>query len=281
MYLDLHMHTTESDGRLSPTELVDLAAARGLRIIAVTDHDTTEGLAEAFDAAKKHPGLYVIPGIELSTDILGHEIHVLGYFLDYSAPHFQESLREFRTERWDRGRRMVDKLRQLGVYITWERVLEIAGGGEGSVGRPHVAQAMVEGGYVPSVREAFDRYIGRDGPAFADRSKMSPQDAVSMIKGVGGVSVMAHPKDVLDDLEPILDAIVPAGLAGMETYYHRYEGELFDYLKGLCDAKGIIPCGGSDFHGIHGNNEAGLGNVDVPMETAERLFALANVPLPA
>lgn len=280
MYVDLHMHTTESDGRLTPAELVDLAASRDLRIIAVTDHDTTEGLEEAYEALKKHPQMTIIPGIELSTDIPGSEVHILGYFLDYHDPKFQEVLREFRAARYDRGRRMVDKLRSLGVYITWERVLEIAGGGAGSVGRPHVAQAMVEGGYVPTVKEAFDYYIGRNGPAYAERAKLTPQEAVALIRGVGGLAVLAHPRDVLTNLEPILDDICAAGLSGMEAYYHGYKGEVHDYLRQVCRERGLIPCGGSDFHGIEGNPEAGLGNVDVPMETAERLFSLKGRPLP-
>lgn len=280
MYVDLHMHTTESDGRLSPTELVDLAASRNLRIIAVTDHDTTEGLEEAYEAVKKHPQMTIIPGIELSTDILGHEIHILGYFLEYGDPKFQEVLREFRVLRYDRGRRMVDNLRKLGVYITWERVLEIAGGGAGSVGRPHIAQAMVEGGYIANVKEAFDRYIGRDGPAYADRAKLTPQEAIVLIRSVGGVAVWAHPRDVFPDVESILDDVCAAGLSGMEAFYQGYEGEVHEYLRRLCKERDLVPCGGSDFHGISGNPEAGLGNIDVPMETAERLFALKGQPLP-
>jgi 3',5'-nucleoside bisphosphate phosphatase len=274
------MHTTESDGRLSPTELVDLAITRDLRIIAVTDHDSTEGLEAAYQAARSHPELHIIPGIELSTDIPGSEVHILGYFLNYEDPKFQETLREFRAARYDRGRRMVDKLREMGIYITWERVLEIAGGGEGSVGRPHIAQAMVEGGYIPEVKDAFDLYIGRNGPAYADRTKLTPEEAVGLIKSVGGQAVLAHPRDVLHNLEPVLDSLCAAGLAGMETYYFGYDAELREYLRSLCRQHDIIPCGGSDFHGIHGNHEAGLGNVDVPMETGERLFALAHQPLP-
>ncbi len=280
MYVDLHMHTTESDGRLTPTELVDLAASRDLRIIALTDHDTTEGLAEAYKAVERYPRLTLIPGIELSTDIPGSEVHILGYFLGYHDPKFQEALREFRVARYNRGQQMVETLRSLGVHITWERVLEIAGGGAGSVGRPHVAQAMVEGGYVPTVKEAFDRYIGRNGPAYAERAKLTPEEAVALIRSIGGLAVLAHPRDVLQNLDPILDALCRAGLAGMEAFYHRYDGEVHDYLRQVCRDRNLVPCGGSDFHGIEGNNEAGLGNIDVPMETAERLFALKGQPLP-
>lgn len=275
MHVDLHLHTTVSDGRLTPTELVDAAAARGLRVIAITDHDSTEGLEEAYATAKKYPELIIIPGIELSTDIPKNEVHVLGYFINYRDADFQAMLKEFREARQDRGRRMVDKLRDLGIYIDWERVLELAQGGAGSVGRPHVAQAMLEGGYISSVQEAFDRYIGRNGPAYAERDKLTPAEAVGLVRKVGGLAALAHPKDVLENLDPILDDLCKAGLAGMEAYYQGYEGDLTNYLLGVCAARGLIPCGGSDYHGIESRPEVGLGGVHVPMETAERLFALA------
>ena len=183
MHVDLHMHTTESDGRLTPTQLVDVAASNGARIIAITDHDSTQGLAEAYRAAEKHPQLTIIPGIELSTDIPGSEVHILGYFLDYHRPAFQDILNDFREAREDRGRRMVDKLAEMGMPVSWDRVRELAGGGDGAVGRPHVAQAMVEEGYVPAIKDAFDLYIGRTGLAYAERPKLTPPEAVKMIEG--------------------------------------------------------------------------------------------------
>ena len=274
MYVDLHLHTNESDGRLTPTELVDVAGKRGLQVIAVTDHDSTEGLEEAFAAAKKYPQLTVIPGIELSTDIPGSEVHILGYFINYQDADFQAKLRSFREARQDRGRRMVEKLRAMDIYIDWERVLHFAQGGAGSVGRPHVAQAMLESGYVSSLQEAFDRYIGRNGPAYAGRPKLTPADAVSLVRQVGGVAALAHPRDVLDNLNPILDDLCAAGLVGMEAHYQGYEGELTQYLRGVCEARGLIPCGGSDYHGLESRPEAGIGNVDVPLESAERLLVV-------
>ncbi len=277
MYLDLHMHTTVSDGRLTPTELIDLAAKRDLRIVAMTDHDTTEGLAEGFARKARYPQLTIIPGIELSTDIPGSEVHVLGYFLNFEAPLFQAKLKDFREKRVDRGEAMVQKLRELGVMIEWERVQELA---QGSVGRPHVAQAMLEAGYINSINEAFDRYIGRNGPAYAERAKLTPVEAVEMIKSVQGVAVLAHPKDVLQELNPILDDLCAAGLTGMEAYYQGYAGEVQDYLLDECYQRGLIPCGGSDFHGIEGREEVGLGRVDVPLTTAERLYAAAGQRLP-
>ena len=277
--VDLHLHTNESDGRLTPAELVDVAGRRGMRVIAVTDHDSTEGLEEAFRTAKKYPNLIVIPGIELSTDIPGSEVHILGYFLKYQDEAFQQKLLEFREAREDRGQRMVEKLRELGMPVEWERVLHYAQGGEGAVGRPHVAQAMLEAGVVSSVQEAFDLWIGRNGPAYADRPKLTPAEAVGLVRQVGGLAVLAHPKDVLDNLDPILDDLCAAGLTGMEVHYQGYEGQLHDYLLGVAEKRGLIPCGGSDYHGIESRPEAGIGNVYVPMDTAERLFARAGKQL--
>lgn len=276
MYVDLHLHTTVSDGRLTPTELIHEAGRKGLRVIAVTDHDSTDGLAEAYEAGRCYPDMTIIPGIELSTDIPGNEVHILGYFLNYENQEFQATLARFREEREDRGRRMVEKLRDLGIYVSWDRVQELSGGG--SVGRPHVAQAMLEGGYVTSIQEAFDRYISRNGPAYAERSKLTPADAVALIRGVGGLSSLAHPRDVLQNLEPILDMLCEAGLVGMEAYYQGYEEEVKRYLLDLCHSRNLVPCGGSDFHGIESRPEVGLGMVDVPMSTADRLFELARQP---
>ena len=152
--IDLHLHTLASDGRLTPTELIRLAAKLGLKTIAVTDHDSTEGLAEAYEAAKEFPELRIIPGIEMSADIPGDEVHVLGYFLDYQDEQFQATLSEFRTGRVGRAQIMVEKLKDLGKPVDWERVLHFAA--DGSVGRPHIALAMGEAGYFKEPKESFD-----------------------------------------------------------------------------------------------------------------------------
>ena len=189
--VDLHLHTIASDGRLSPTELVGLVAGRGLKQVSITDHDSTEGLAEAFQAAEQFPGLRLIPGIELSTDVPGDEIHMLGYFIKYEDEEFQGTLRRFRQGRVGRAREIVEKLAALGIKLEWERVQEIAG--EGAVGRPHIALAMVEKGYCKEPKDAFPKYLGRNGLAYAERAKMTPTEAVQMLHKVGGVSVLAHP----------------------------------------------------------------------------------------
>ena len=188
--VDLHLHTTHSDGTLSPTELVDLCARNGLKVIAISDHDSTEGVAEAQAAAVRH-GIEVIPAIELSTDVPDNEIHMLGYFIDTEDTGFQDLLREFRAGREDRGRKMVERLAGIGLEITWEEVERIADGA--AVGRPHIAQAMIERGYVSEWQEAFDKYIGRTGPAYVERTRLEPEEAIRVLLDNGALPVMAHP----------------------------------------------------------------------------------------
>lgn len=272
MYVDLHLHTTASDGVLTPTQLVTVGGQRKMKIMAITDHDTTNGLAEAFSTAENFPGLNIIPGIELSTDIPGNEVHILGYFIDYSNAEFQAKLAEFRDARVGRGKRMVEKLQQMGMNISWERVQELA---QGAVGRPHVAQALLEAGYISEIKEAFENYIGRNGPAYAERYKMRPGEAVEFIKSYGGVAVMAHPFDVMANLEPILDELQGAGLVGMEVHYQGYSPELVAELAGIANRRGLLPCGGSDYHGMGSRMEIGVGEVDVPIESAQKLTTLA------
>lgn len=272
--VDLHLHTVASDGVLRPREVVRRAARKGLRVIAITDHDSTEGLAEALAEAEQHPGLTIIPGIELSTDIPRSEVHILGYFIDYENAGFQQTLAQFRASRYQRGERMVQKLAELGISIPWERVLHFSDGG--AVGRPHVAQAMLEAGYISSVSEAFLRYIGRNGPAYVERQKMTPAEAVSLVRERSGSAVLAHPADIDEgELEPLLDDLQAVGLAGMEVHYQGYPPELVGKLLAIAKRRGLVPCGGSDYHGPHGPGELGIGEVDVPLETAHRLFALA------
>ncbi|MBF8267407.1 MAG: hypothetical protein HW388_915 [Dehalococcoidia bacterium] len=270
--VDLHLHTTFSDGRLTPLQLVELVGQRGLRVVAITDHDSTEGLPQALEAARRFPHLTVIPGVELSTDIPGNEIHVLGYFLRYSDPGFQRTLQEFRNGRVERAREMVSKLAELGVPVEWERVLELADGG--SVGRPHIAQAMVERGYIRLPQEAFVKYIGRNGLAYAERPKLTPADAVRMIRGVDGLPVLAHPREV-ENLESILPELEAAGLVGMEVHYGNYTPSQVEALAAIAARDGLIPCGGSDYHALGTPGEVEPGHVGPPLETVERLNALA------
>ena len=275
--VDLHLHTTFSDGTLTPTELVNLCASKGLKVIAVSDHDSTEGLPEAMAAAEAHPGLTIIPAIELSTDVPGSEIHMLGYFVDTADQGFQNTLEEFRKGRHNRGELMVEKLNNLGLNISWERVQEISDGG--AIGRPHIAQALVEAGYIEFPKQAFDQYIGRNGPAYVERPKLTPQDAVGLLVKNGALPVMAHPtysqaksdRDGVAGLRETLQNLLDHGLVGMEVFYGDYTSDQVDYLKEIADELDIVPCGGSDYHASGNPGEPQPGTVGPPMWTVERL----------
>jgi predicted metal-dependent phosphoesterase TrpH len=266
--VDLHLHTTISDGRLTPSQLISLVASQGLKVVSVSDHDTTDGLEEAYGAAKQFADLRVIPGIELSTDIPGDEIHILGYFIQYDDEAFQSILQRFREGRLERGRLMVEKLAELGINVQWERVQEIAG--DGSVGRPHIALAMVEKGYFKEPKDAFAQYLGRNGLAYVERKKMTPEEGVQMLTRIGGVPVLAHPAQ-LADLDSKVAQLKAAGLMGMEVHYAMYPPETVERLAGVAQRHGLIPCGGSDYHGLGNTGEPLPGTLGPPMETVERL----------
>ena len=266
--VDLHLHTTESDGRLAPAELVDFVAGRGLKIVAITDHDITDGLESAWEAAKAHPQLHIIPGIELSTDIPGNEIHILGYYINHTDREFQTKLHSFRESRVGRAKEMVDRLGELGLPLDWERVKEIAG--QGAIGRPHIAQAMVENGYISLPKEAFDKYIGRNGPAYAERVKQTPEEAIQLVSSVGGVAAMAHPAQV-ENLDDILEKLRAAGLKGMAVHYAEYDQPTRDRLAETARRHGLLPCGGSDYHALGVPGEHLPGEAGAPLEVARSL----------
>ena len=266
--IDLHLHTLASDGRLSPTELVQLVVKQGLETVSITDHDSTEGLAEAYEAAKEFPDLRIIPGIEMSADIPGDEVHVLGYFLDYHDLDFQAKLSEFRRGRIERAQMMVEKLDTLGVHIEWGRVQHFAG--DGAVGRPHIALAMVEAGYFTEPKGPFAEYLGRNGLAYLERPKMTPAEGVEMIKKVGGVPVLAHPT-FMNDMEASIASLKQAGLLGMEVYYAKYDDDTVRHLARLAREYDLIPCGGSDYHGLGNSGEPLPGTQGPPPETIRLL----------
>ena len=270
--VDLHLHSTASDGRLSPADIVRLAAEEGVSIIAITDHDSVDGIAPALLAAKAFPWLKVIPGIELSTDAPQGEVHVLGYFIDYANHEFQSTLEGLRHSRLHRAQGMIVKLKNLGIHIDWERVQEIAG--TGSIGRPHIAEAMLEKGYITSFKEAFDKYIGRGGPAYVEREKMTPVEAVELVLQVKGLPVLAHPFTI-NNLETTIAELKAAGLVGIEAYYNGYTADEISQLVSLADSYGLITTGGSDFHGQEITPDTTIGGVYVPMEPVEQLIALA------
>jgi len=272
--VDLHAHTTASDGTLSPRELVSAAARRGVRVLAVTDHDSTDGLRDAFDEAAKHPPLTIVPGLEINCDApgaAGAEVHVLGYYVDHEAGWFQDFLREQRVERAARVHRIAARLAELGMPIDAAEVFAIVK--EGSAGRPHVAQVMVQRGYVRSVREAFERYLHANGPANVPRKRLTPVEAVRIIRRAHGVPVFAHPG--LADRDALIPELVEAGLMGIEAIYAEHSAAQTAHYKDVCRAHGLVATGGSDYHGERSGRTNPLGHPPVPMSVWEELKAAA------
>jgi len=270
---DLHLHTTASDGRLEPQELVDLAVRIGLDIIAITDHDSIDGIIPAITAASNYNSMTVIPGVELSTDVPKGEVHLLGYFIDYTDTNLVNTLANLRDSRQGRALKIVGKLNDLGMEIKMQRVLELSQGG--SVGRPHIAQALLEAGYVTSFTEAFDKYIGRTGPAYAEREKITPVESIKLVKMARGLPVLAHPADI-EGLDIIVPELIKAGLIGIEVYYAKYTAEVISELLQIAEHYHLIPTGGSDYHHFEDGKETMIGEISIPPQFVKQLFSLAN-----
>ena len=270
--VDLHVHSTASDGKLTPEALIVKAAALGLKVISLTDHDSIAGIIPALKAVKAFPGLTFIPGVEISTDLADGEAHILGYFIDYTDPALEKALERFRDSRLGRGRGMVEKLAALGIKIDWARVQEIAG--DGAIGRPHVARAMLEKGYIKTFEEAFDRYIGHGGPAYVEREKMTPEEAVALIVRSRGLPVLAHPFTVKNP-EAMVKQLKPAGLIGIEAYYKDNTPQATASTLKLAQKYTLIATGGTDYHGIGDSKEVMLGGTEVPLKAAQQLIKMA------
>jgi predicted metal-dependent phosphoesterase TrpH len=241
-----------------------------MRAIAVTDHDTTAGVEEALEAAQG-TDLTVIPGVEISTDVPGvSELHILGYYIDWHYAPLQERLRSLRASRLNRARKMVERLAETGLPLQWEKLLDVAD--SGTIGRPHVAQAMVDAEYVDSVESAFALYIGRGAPAYVERDKLAPEEAIRLIRDAGGAPVLAHPRHLIEHLP----ALVKSGLAGLEVWYNGYEEPEKRFLAGLAAKHGIIATGGSDYHGSGITSATDMGQVDVPDLVLEQLAPYAD-----
>lgn len=258
MRVDLHVHTNASDGQYSPSEVV--ALARDFDIIAITDHDTTDGVETARAAAAQQGMPTIIAGIEISTAEDRGDVHMLGYYVDLDDADFQTALTDFRNARFRRGQQMVEKLTSLGMPLDWVHVQEIAGG---SVGRPHVARAMVEAGYVESVKEAFQRYIGNDGPAYVARKRLTPEESVELIHQAGGVAVFAHP-GLVPQWRETLASLLRVELDGVEVNHPSNDEPMRLELRAVAVQHNLIMTGGSDFHGPKVKPGNALGCVTPP-----------------
>ncbi|HTY09489.1 MAG TPA: PHP domain-containing protein [Bacteroidota bacterium] len=252
---DLHTHTICSDGALSPYELVKKAKAGGLSAISITDHDSVAAIPDALEFGKEF-GVEIISGVELSATFEDKEVHILGYFVDYKSQRLLDYLTFFRHERIKRAERIVAKLNNLQVPLSIESVMEHAG--TGSVGRPHIAAALVDEGITKSYQESFDRYIGNGGPAYERKFQFSPAEAVQLVASSGGLSFLAHPGRYTTD--GMLQHLIKAGIDGIEVIHPSHTQEHMLHYRGVVSEYYLLESGGSDFHGGKKNDEAVFGN---------------------
>jgi predicted metal-dependent phosphoesterase TrpH len=273
--IDLHTHTVYSDGTFTPGELLQLARSRGLDVVAITDHDTTNGLMEA-SASGAEQGIEVVPGVELSTVHEGEGVHVLCYFIDPAHADLAAELRRLRDDRFSRGERMVRRLQELGYPITFDRVREIARGG--NIIRPHVAQALVEAGVVATLKDAFsDALIGSGGRAYVEKHALSPVEAIGLVHRAGGACVLAHPgtwREAAPVPDDVIDELVDAGLDGIEARHPEHAPELEARYVAVAEARGLFWTGSSDCHGTR-YHPVRLGMRRTPPEQLQALRARA------
>ena len=274
--IDLHCHSTFSDGSLTPEQLIAEAAKIGLAALALTDHDTTAGLPR-FLAAAADTAVRAVPGVELSVDCSSGVMHMLGYWMDLANPELVRQMEWIRDGRAMRNRTMLEKLNALGFAMTWAEVQAFAG--EDVVGRPHFAQVMLQKGYAKDKNEAFDKWLGDGKPGYADRPRLTAEVAVALIRQAGGVAVLAHPYSLhvgKDAMASLLIELAAAGLAGVECYYSEHSADLTKEYLAMARQANLVPTGGSDFHGevspgIHLG--VGFGGLCVPDEVLAQLEA--------
>jgi predicted metal-dependent phosphoesterase TrpH len=270
--IDLHLHTTASDGSLSPSELVERANERGLKVISITDHDTVDGLAEGRKKAKDL-GIEFINGIEISCDWLGKEVHILGYFLNCEDEKFLNELKKLRDIRIDRNIKMIEKLNKNRIEITIKELQEEAGGGV--ISRAHMSQIIMRKGYAYSNGEVFSRYLGYNGIAYVPKKNLTPDRAVKIIKDNGGIVSLAHPKLITRDrgqLLKIIRGLKEIGLDGIEVYHGKFDKGDVEYYGDLANETNLIFTGGSDFHGSS-KSFVDIGDGEIPMSVYNKLLA--------
>lgn len=276
--LDLHTHTICSDGTTTPAENVALAVEAGLTGIAITDHDTLDGWEEAEQACRR-AGLRFVPGVELSAEDDTASVHVLGYWVDPADQALREECDRLRNERAHRARRIIELLDGLGVAVDPARVERIAG--EAPIGRPHIAQAMLEAGHVGSIDEAFERYLADRGPAWVVKHAVTPEDAVRLIRGAGGAAVLAHPglRAAEAAAVDLIDRLLAVGLAGVEADHAGHPAEAVAYWRGIAADRGLLVTGSSDFHGTR--KEARMGAATTPPAVVDALRGRADAAVAA
>jgi 3',5'-nucleoside bisphosphate phosphatase len=269
--LDLHLHTTHSDGSLSPTDVLRLAKKAGVTALAITDHDIVSGIPEAVTAGAEL-GIEIIPGVEISSSMGDSELHILGYCLRWQDPELNQRLAALRESRHHRNPQIIERLRSLGLDVTYEEVRALAG--TDSVGRPHIARLLMDKEYVSSAKDAFDRYLAEGRPAYVPRQLPKPAEAIAWIRAAGGVAVLAHPtwaKVSGEGLNTLLTTLKAEGLGGIEVHYSTHTTRQTTEYLDLAKRLSLLVTGGSDFHGITKPDiEVGTGRGD--LKVPERLL---------
>lgn len=273
--IDLHSHTTHSDGSATPTELISHAAAKRARAIAVTDHDTVSGLSEA-RAAANHFGIEFVPGVEISAEYSPGTMHILGYFIDEKSAELVEKLDELKRAREERNPRIARALQELGLDITYDEVARLAG--NLVVGRPHFARVMLNKGYVSSIQDAFDRFLKKGAPGYVEKARLSPADSIALVHNAGGAAVLAHPYQLKlpteSEVEQMIGELAELGLDGVEAVYSRHSVSQRARYSEIAASHGLVVTGGSDYHGSYKPDidiVTGLGDLEVPYELLQSL----------
>lgn len=264
-FADLHLHSVFSDGTYLPEELVRQARCNDLSTIALADHDTIDGLESTIQAGRAQD-IEVIPAIELTAEYQGLEIHIIGYFIDYKSRSLKEKLDVLKNNRIERIYKIGDKLNAMGIRLDIQGVLNLSGGG--TIGRLHIARAMVKQGLVSSTSEAFAKYIGDRSPAYVCGFRLSPAEAIKLIKGVGGIPVIAHPYTLFND--GLIPQFVDYGIMGLEVYYPEHTQSMINFYLNLAKSFNLLVTGGSDCHG-DAKPEAKIGSIKLPYELVEKM----------
>ncbi len=270
MIIDLHVHTKASDGVYSPADIVRMARRGGVSVLGIADHDTVSGIDEALTAASEK-GIELIPGVEINSYNGAAEYHILGYFIDHKSGELRSALEELRAARIQRMHRIISKLGAIGIIVEPQEILALAE--SGTVGRPHIARALVKKGYASSVREVFDRYIGEGKPAYSPRSKLTPAEAIKIITSAGGLAALAHPG--LWHADEFIPTLAAWGVVGIEVYSPDHTAEQVAHYRDTARSLGLIALGGSDFHGWDDPSGSRIGMAATPPEEFGRLRDMA------
>lgn len=264
-YADLHIHTKSSDGTFTPEAVIRQAHKEGLSCIAITDHDEVSAIGPALKEAEQF-NIEVIPGVELSAEINGYEVHILGYFIDWQAEWFKDKLKQICQARKKRALAIIEKLKAQGIDLDSERLLTLDA--IGSVGRLHIARMLHSQGIVQTIQEAFNKYLGNGRPCYVKKLKLTPEEAINMIHKLKGLAVLAHPYHIAD--ENIIHKMVQLGLRGIEAYYPEHNSAATEHYQNLAKQYGLLITGGSDFHGLV-KGKVMLGEVKIPYSLVEEL----------